>query len=71
MWAVTGRALATWLKATAALALVVAICWWQFGTASGGFVLACSAAVGAEIYLTGQLGKEWAHEARSSWWWAP
>ncbi len=35
MWAVTGWALATWLKLTAALALAIAACGWLLGTDSG------------------------------------
>ncbi len=71
MWAVTGWAIGIWLKCTAALAAAVAACWWLLGTDSGWFFIACAAAVLAEIYLTDQLRKEWAHEARGSWWWAP
>jgi hypothetical protein len=71
MWAVTGWALVLWAKLTVALALVVAVLGWNLGIGSGGFVLAATAAVLAELYLTGQLVKEWAHEARACWWWAP
>jgi hypothetical protein len=71
MWAVTGWVVATWLKLTAVLAVVVAVCWWQVGTDSGWFFAVCCAAVAGEVYLTGQLRKEWAHEARATWWWSP
>ncbi len=69
MWETTGWALATWLKGTLLLALLVASCWWWFGTGSGALVLAVIAAVLVEIHLTRLLLREWAHEASFRWWW--
>lgn len=69
MLGVTGWALATWAKLTAVLALAVGLSWWQLA-GTGWFPIACTATVVAEIYGTRQLAREWAHEARSSWWWA-
>ena len=71
MWAVTGWAIATWLKTSIMLVAAVAVCWLAWGTGSGAFWAVCAAAVLAEGYLTRQLCREWASEARSSWWWTP
>lgn len=71
MLAVTGWAATTWLKLTALLTVLVGGCWFALGTGSGWFWLVALGAVAVEVHLTGQLAKEWAHEARSSWWWAP
>lgn len=68
MWAVTGWALRTWLLVTVALGAAVLLA--RATLDPGGFLLAAVLAVAAELYLTGQLGKEWATEARHSWWWA-
>jgi hypothetical protein len=67
MWAVTGWALRTWLLVTVALGAGVLLAWVTL--AAGPFLLAAALAVVAELYLTAQLGKEWAGEARHSWWW--
>lgn len=70
MWAVTGWALATWLKLTALLAGAVGIVWLVYGTGSGWFWTACAAALLAQIWIVRGLSGEWAYEARASWWWA-
>jgi hypothetical protein len=71
MWAVTGWALATWLKLTAVLAGVVLVVWLVHGAGSGWFWAAVLGGVALELWAIRQLGREWAYEARSSWWWAP
>ncbi len=71
MWAVTGWALATWLKVTAFLAVLVGVVWLVWGGGSGQFLLAVIGAVLLEVYAIRQLCREWAYEARSSWWWTP
>ncbi|NMI00855.1 hypothetical protein [Pseudonocardia acidicola] len=69
MWAVTGWALATWLKITAALALLVAGCWAWLGTSSGWFWVAAVAAAWIDLWAARALATEWESEARASWWW--
>ncbi|OJY42710.1 hypothetical protein [Pseudonocardia sp. 73-21] len=69
MWAVTGWAVATWLKLTVLLALGVGAAWLWLD--SGWFSVACIGAALAELWALRQLGREWAYEARSSWWWSP
>ena len=71
MWAVTGWALATWLKVTVFLAAAVGVVWFVWGGQSGPFLLALTGAVLLEGYAVRQLCREWAYEARSSWWWSP
>ncbi len=71
MWDVTGWALAVWLKITALLAAGVGVAWLLLGDGSDWFWAAWLAAVGLEVYAARQLGREWASEARSSWWWSP
>jgi hypothetical protein len=71
MWAVTGWAVVTWLKLTAVLTATVAVAGWQLGTGTGGFWIVGAAAVTVEVYAIRQLAREWADEARSSWWWSP
>lgn len=69
MWDATIWAVATWLKLTALNAALLGICWLLFGPGSGGFVLAVTAAVLAEIHLCRLLAREWTHEASMHWWW--
>ena len=70
MWTVTGWVIATWLRVTAVLAAAVAVAWLALGEHSGAFWLLCLGAVLAEGYLTRQLLREWADEARiTCWWW--
>ncbi len=69
MWAVTGWALVTWLRVTVLVAVGIGAAWlW----CSPGWFTACAvAAVLIELWAVRQLGREWASEARSSWWWTP
>ncbi len=69
MWAVTGWAVVTWLKISIALALAVGAAW--LCCSPGWFVVCVIAAVLVELWAIRQLAKEWASEARSSWWWSP
>ena len=69
MWAVTGWAVATWLKITVFLALSVGAAW--LWCAPGWFAVVVIVAVLVELCAIRQLAKEWAYEARSSWWWSP
>ena len=70
MWAVTGWVIATWLRVTLALTAAVVVAWLALGAHSGAFWLICAAALIAEGYLSRQLLREWAHEARlGCWWW--
>jgi hypothetical protein len=71
MWAVTGWAFATWLKVTVGLTLLVGLVWLVWGGGSGQFLLAVIGAGLLEVYAIRQLCREWAYEARSSWWWSP
>ena len=71
MWAVTGWVIATWLRVTLVLAAAVTVCWLTLGTQSNAFWGVCAVAVLAEGYLSRQLLREWAHEARiTCWWWS-
>jgi hypothetical protein len=70
MWAVTGWAIATWLRVTVALTAVVVVAWLALGEHSGAFWLIFLAALLAEGYLSRQLLREWGDEARiTCWWW--
>ena len=69
MWAVTGWAVATWLKITVLLALGVGAAW--LWCSPGWFAVAVIVAVLGELWAIRQLVREWAWEARSSWWWSP
>lgn len=71
MWAVTGWAFATWLRCTLLLTALVGVAWLVLGTGSGWFWAALLGAGLLEVWAVRQLGREWAYEARSSWWWAP
>ena len=69
MWAVTGWAVATWLKITVFLALAAGGAW--LWCSPGWFAVVVTAAALVELWAIRQLVKEWAYEARSSWWWSP
>ena len=70
MWAVTGWAIATWLRVSLTVAAAVTVGWLAFGGHSAGFVAVCATAVLAEGYLSRQLIREWSDEARHRcWWW--
>lgn len=71
MWAVTGWALATWLKITAFVAGAVLVTWVVYGPGSVWFWAAVLGGGALELWAIRQLGREWAYEARSSWWWSP
>jgi hypothetical protein len=71
MWAVTGWALSTWLKVTALLVAIVITVWLVYGTGSAWFWIAVLGGAALELWTIRQLSREWAYEARSSWWWAP
>ncbi len=71
MWAVTGWALATWLRVTAVLAALVGVALLAWGLHSTQFLLAAVGAGLLEGYTVRQLCREWAYEACSSWWWSP
>ena len=68
MWAVTGWAFVTWVKVTVVLALGVFVAWLTLDP--GGFYLVAALAVIADGYAVRQLCREWAHEARLTWWWS-
>jgi hypothetical protein len=69
MGQVTGWALLTWLKLTAALALgVVGV--WLFADKPGYTLAAAIVAVLVDLWAITALAREWAYEARSSWWWS-
>ncbi|MGH3568654.1 MAG: hypothetical protein ACRDRH_22030 [Pseudonocardia sp.] len=70
MWDVTGWAVAVWAKWTVVLAVVAGITWLLLPAGSGWFQAICAAAVGLELLVTRQLGREWVHHAHCSWWWA-
>ncbi|MBN9759674.1 hypothetical protein Ae406Ps2_3944 [Pseudonocardia sp. Ae406_Ps2] len=63
-------ALAMWAKTTLLLALLVGAAWWCLGTGSGWFWVALAAAGVTEWYVVRQLAREWAWEARATWWWS-
>jgi hypothetical protein len=68
MTSVTGWVLRTWLKITAALGLGVLGVW--LVADKPGYTLAAVIAAGiVEVWSVKALAKEWAHEARASWWW--
>jgi hypothetical protein len=69
MWAVSGWALATWVKVTLLLTLGVLVAW--LALTPGWFWLVAALAVLADLYVVRQLAREWADEARiTCWWWA-
>jgi hypothetical protein len=67
MLALTGWALAMWLRITLALALVVALVWWL---APDWLWLALTGAALIEAWTIRQLAREWSWQARAHWWWA-
>jgi hypothetical protein len=69
MWAVTGWAVVTWLRVTILLALGVGAAW--LWLSPGWFTASCAAAAIVELWAVRQLAREWAYEARSTWWWSP
>jgi len=69
MGAVTAWAFRTWLEITVALAAVVGGVW-LFTDQPGYTVLAIIGAGLVEIWAVKALVREWAYEARTSWWWS-
>ena len=68
MWGMTGWVLRTWLKLTAALVLGVVGVWLL--TDRPGYTLTAVIFAGLiDLWAAGALVKEWAYEARASWWW--
>lgn len=67
---VTGWVLAVWLKWTLILAAGVGAAWLTLTADSVWFWTIAAAAGWVECYIIRQLGREWAHEAHLSWWWA-
>jgi hypothetical protein len=45
--------------------------WLVYGIGSVWFWVAVLGGAAVELWTIRQLGREWAYEARSSWWWAP
>jgi hypothetical protein len=68
MTSVTGWVLRTWLKITVALGLGV-FGVWLFADKPGYTVAAVIVAGIVEVWTVKALAKEWAYEARTSWWW--
>ena len=68
MWAVTGWAIRVWLRITVFLALGVGAAW--LWLSPGWLAVVCIAAGLIEMWAFRQLAREWAWEARSSWWWS-
>lgn len=66
MFALTGWAVAMWLRITLALTLAVALVWWLVPT---WLWLAITAAVLIELHIIRQLAREWSWQARAHWWW--
>jgi hypothetical protein len=69
MLSTTGWCLATWLKATAVLAVLVGLVGLLWGFSSGQFTFAVVAAVVLDLLAIRGLIREWAFEARGAWWW--
>ncbi len=68
MGSVTSWVLLTWLKITVALGLGVGGVW--VFTDRPGYLLAALIVAGLiELWAITALAREWAYEARTSWWW--
>jgi len=65
----TGWCLATWLKVTALLAVLTVVAGFVWGFDSGQFIVAVLAAIVLDLCAIRGLLREWAFEARGSWWW--
>ncbi|MGH3795633.1 MAG: hypothetical protein ACRDSP_12155 [Pseudonocardiaceae bacterium] len=57
-----------WLRITLALAAVLAVVMTVYGTHSTQFVVAIVVAVVLELLAVRALCREWAWQARGSWW---
>lgn len=69
MWSTTGRCIGTWLKVTLVLGLLVLVAGLVWGWRSGPFALAVLGAVLVELLAIRGLIREWAFDARGTWWW--
>jgi hypothetical protein len=66
MGAVTAWAFRTWLKITVVLGLGMLGIWWF----RPGYTVAAVIVAGLiEVWTVKALAREWAYEARTSWWW--
>lgn len=70
MTSVTGWVLRTWLKITIVLAAGVGGVW-LFADRPGYTLAAVIVAGLVEVWAVKALAREWAHEARTAWWWTP
>ena len=69
MWTTTAWAVRTWLKLTVALALGV-FGVWLLVDQRGWFYASLLGAALIEYWALRALGKEWAYNAQSRWWWS-
>jgi hypothetical protein len=69
MWTTTAWAVRTWLKVTVVLALAV-FGVWLLVDQRGWFYASLLGAVLIEYWALRALGKEWAYDAQSRWWWS-
>jgi hypothetical protein len=69
MWATTGHCIATWLKVTVVLGVLVLIAGFVWGFGSSAFTLAVLAAILIDLIAVRGLAREWSFNARGSWWW--
>ncbi len=70
MGGVTGWVLLTWLKITVGLGLGV-LGVWVFTDRPGYLTASLIVAGLVELWVIKALAREWAYEARTSWWWTP
>lgn len=68
MTAVTGRLARIWFRITLALAAGLALVMGVYGAGSPELKLAAVAAVVLELVTVRRLCREWAWQARGSWW---
>ncbi|MGH3910843.1 MAG: hypothetical protein ACRDRM_08415 [Pseudonocardiaceae bacterium] len=64
----TSRLAATWLRITLALAALPAVVMTVYGAHSTAFTVAVLVAVALELLTLRALCREWAWQARGSWW---
>lgn len=64
----TARLAATWLRITLALAAAVALVLTGYGAHSTEFLLTVGVAAVLELLTLRALCREWAWQARGSWW---
>lgn len=68
MWQQTERLAATWLRVTLAMAAALAVVMTVYGAHSTQFTVAVLVAVGLELLTVRRLCREWAWQARGTWW---